>query len=72
MYFIFLFESTHHVIKAEKVLTVNNVIHEVIPTPKEISSDCGASVRIDPEVSDPDFVSSLLSKANIRYKMVKK
>jgi hypothetical protein len=50
-YFVLTFQSTHHVMKAEKILLQAGIKHEIIPTPKNISSECGMSVRI----SDGDF-----------------
>ncbi len=51
-YLILTFQSTHHVMKAEKILLQAGIKHEIIPSPKNISSECGMSVRI----SDGDFI----------------
>jgi hypothetical protein len=45
-YLIFSFLSTHHVMKAEKLLLQAGFRHEIIPTPKNISSECGMSIRM--------------------------
>jgi hypothetical protein len=43
---LFLFHSTHHVLKAEKVFKQNGISVEVIPVPRDLSSNCGVSLRI--------------------------
>ena len=68
-YHIFTFNSTHHVLKAEKLLLGKGIKHEIIPTPKDISSECGMSIRVDPDVSDPNDVESVLNKNQIQFKM---
>ncbi len=42
---ILTFQSIHHVLKAEKLLLHEGFKLEIIPTPKNISSDCGMSIR---------------------------
>ena len=44
---ILTFESVHFVIQAEKILLENKIPHEVIHTPRSISSDCGVCVLIE-------------------------
>ena len=43
------FRNTHKLIKAERVLRGRGVEVEVIPTPKEISSECGMSLLVEEE-----------------------
>jgi hypothetical protein len=66
---IFTFNSTHHVLKAEKLLLGNGIKHEIIPTPKNISSDCGMSIRINPDISDPKTIADVLVENNIQYRI---
>lgn len=66
-YHILTFDSTHHVLKAEKLLKGSGIIHEIIPTPKDISSDCGMSIRIEAAVIDIVVVSKLLSSNSISF-----
>ncbi len=40
------FVNTHRVIKAERLLRGSNLEVEVIPTPKDISSECGMSLVV--------------------------
>lgn len=51
---VILFKSTHDVIKAKNELAKIGLACELIPTPKEISSECGMSLRVE---------ESLLSRA---------
>jgi len=44
---IFIFDSIHYVLKAEKALKKENIPCELIPVPREISSDCGMALAID-------------------------
>jgi len=44
---VIVFKSTHDVIKAKSELEKACVAHELIPTPKEISSECGMSLRVE-------------------------
>ncbi len=43
---VLLFDSATQVFLAEKLLKQAALEHKVIPTPREISSDCGLSIRI--------------------------
>ena len=71
-YTILIFESTHKVLKAEKILVGNKVKFDIIPTPKEFSADCGMSVRINPSFADVEAAKSLLKNAKIDFKIYEK
>jgi hypothetical protein len=43
---VFLFESVHRVMKAEKVLKEKGIAVDLIPVPREISSECGMAVEL--------------------------
>lgn len=43
---IFLFESIHQVMRAEKILKRKEIEVDLIPVPREISSDCGVAVEL--------------------------
>jgi len=47
MKYVFLFESVHRVMRAEKVLKEKGIAVDLIPVPREISSDCGVAVELD-------------------------
>ncbi len=46
---IFLFPSIHYVLKAEKCLKKEGLKPEIIPVPKELSSDCGMALAFEEE-----------------------
>jgi hypothetical protein len=46
MKYVFLFESVHRVMKAEKLLKGKGIKIDVIPVPREISSDCGVAIEL--------------------------
>ena len=66
---VITFQSTHHVLKAEKILIKAGFKFDIIPTPKNISSDCGMSIRFDSQVSNLSLLSELLNTNNISYKL---
>ncbi|MGV1100590.1 DUF3343 domain-containing protein [Thiovibrio sp. JS02] len=47
-YVLILF-SIHYVLKAEKLLKNSGISHDVVPVPREISSDCGMAILFAPE-----------------------
>ncbi|MDD3859262.1 MAG: DUF3343 domain-containing protein [Bacteroidales bacterium] len=66
---VITFQSTHHVLKAEKILIKAGLKFDIIPTPKNISSDCGMSIRFDSQVSNLSLLSELLNTNNISFKL---
>ena len=45
-YAVILVDSTHHALRIEKLLRENGIHCRMIPVPRQLSSDCGACVRI--------------------------
>ena len=43
---VILFASIHDVMAAEKVLKKQSFWHDVVPTPRQLSSDCGMAVLV--------------------------
>jgi len=43
---VFLFGSIHYVMKAEKLLKGKGMEVDLIPVPREISSDCGVAIEL--------------------------
>ncbi len=43
---VITFESVYYVMKAEKLLKENGYDALLIPTPREISSDCGIAIEL--------------------------
>jgi hypothetical protein len=46
-YSVVLFYSSAHALRAEKVLVQSGFRVKMIPTPRELSSDCGLALRLD-------------------------
>jgi len=47
-YGVVLFHSATHAIRAEKVLVGAGIRTKMIPTPRQLSSDCGMALRFEP------------------------
>ena len=43
---VLLFDSIHHVLAAERALKARGVRHDLVPVPKELSSDCGMALEV--------------------------
>ena len=43
--YIVSFNSTHHAIRLDKLLTEASVRATTLPTPREITASCGISIR---------------------------
>lgn len=43
---VFIFESIHRVMKAEKLLKGKGIKIDLVPVPREISSDCGVAIEL--------------------------
>jgi len=71
-YYILVFESTHKVLKAEKELLAVGIKFDIIPTPKEITSDCGLSVRIPFCLEVLQQIEKTLEGKNTGYKIHEK
>jgi hypothetical protein len=62
-YGVVLFHSTAHAIRAEKVLLGAGFTIKMIPTPRQISSDCGMALRF--KRSDSDAVAAALQENRV-------
>jgi N-acyl-L-homoserine lactone synthetase len=67
-YSVALFDSTSHVMRSEKLLGQAGVRVKMIPTPRQISSDCGVALRFDRE--EADRVETILSENRVPLKGV--
>ncbi|WP_315110957.1 DUF3343 domain-containing protein [Clostridium intestinale] len=66
------FDSTHSAIRAEKEL-MNDINVRIIPVPREISSGCGLSLKLD--TNNIDKAREILISKNIKtsgYYFIKK
>ncbi|TDO94356.1 uncharacterized protein DUF3343 [Halanaerobium saccharolyticum] len=64
---LILFESTHHSIKAERVLFDNDLDYRMAAVPPEISTDCGSAITVPAAL---DELKDLFEKNNILVKAV--
>lgn len=65
-YYIISFENTHRVLRAEKKLKRQFSEVTTIPTPEELSSDCGVSLQIKAE--SRDIIIAALESEGLPYK----
>lgn len=65
---ILTFQSTHHAMRAEKVLLQEGIGTKTIPTPRDISLSCGLAIRID--AKDVEAVRELKKVGTLDYKEV--
>lgn len=66
---ILIFESIHKVLKAEKLLLENKFSLEIIPIPKDLSSNCGISIKIEKKTNNIDSLKEILENNRIDSKM---
>ncbi len=67
---LFTFENSHLVLRAEKILELENVDIRVIPLPTEISAGCGLAIRCD--LDNVNTILKTLECSDISYKGVYK
>lgn len=60
---VVLFHTTTSALRAEKILQKAGLKVKLIPTPRELSSDCGIALRF--EFSDRERVESELANAGV-------
>jgi len=60
--FFILFYTIHDVLRAEKILKRHDLRHELIPVPRNLSSDCGMCVKLQDDI---EKTLSLLDKIDI-------
>ncbi|AVQ29855.1 MULTISPECIES: DUF3343 domain-containing protein [Fusobacterium] len=66
-------DSTHLIIKSEKLLKENGIECRIIPLPSEVKATCGLSIRM--EFENKNKVEELLKSNGIeleRYSVIKK
>ena len=68
---IIAFDNTHHAIACEKRLLEKGLHIRMIPVPREVTANCGLSIRFEPE--DYDAVRLLVTEFSpISFYKVKK
>ncbi|AVQ19745.1 DUF3343 domain-containing protein [Fusobacterium mortiferum] len=56
-------DSTHYVMKLEKLLQNSQICCRIIPLPREVSAGCGLSIRA--ELSDKEIIEKILKDNEI-------
>lgn len=69
-YAVVLFYSTQAAIKAERALARAGIPVKLIPTPRQLSSDCGTALRS--AWTDVDAVIAALQAGHVEYHSVHK
>lgn len=67
---VFVFDSIHHVLKAEKLIKRSGLHCELIPVPREISSDCGMALAVQTDASQES--RTLLHEGALRFSVFQK
>ncbi len=67
-HFVLGFDSIHDVIRAEKVIKEAGIWCDLVPTPREISSDCGMAVECREE--DLCRLESLRQTGRLDWKLI--
>lgn len=71
-FFLLVADSTHLIIKSEKILKENGIECRIIPLPSEVKATCGLSIRTD--IENKDIVDEILKSNGIeldRYSVIK-
>lgn len=71
-FFLLAADSTHLIIKSEKILKENGIECRIIPLPSEVKATCGLSIRTD--IENKDRVDEILKSNGIeldRYSVIK-
>jgi hypothetical protein len=67
-YGVVLFYTSSSAMRAEKVLRQNGLAVKLIPTPRELSSDCGVALRFN--CSDIEDINLFLAQFRIEFQSV--
>lgn len=65
-YYIILFYTIHDVLRAEKTLKQHNIPHELVPVPRNLSSDCGMCLKLHDDIDKALLLCSKMDVAG-RY-----
>ncbi|HEY3365550.1 MAG TPA: DUF3343 domain-containing protein [Symbiobacteriaceae bacterium] len=65
---VITFFSSHHAVRAERVLQLHNIPNRTVPCPRELSSSCGVALRFPHE--GRTRVAELLAIANVQFESI--
>lgn len=60
---LIVFASVHDTLSAEDLLIINDIEHDVVPIPPNISSGCGLAIETRPDLLEQ--ISSLMEREGI-------
>lgn len=64
--YIVSFNSTHHAIRTDKLISEQNIKAVTLPTPREITASCGISIRFN--YCDLEKIESILEDNKVEYR----
>ncbi|OPY77318.1 MAG: hypothetical protein A4E64_01172 [Syntrophorhabdus sp. PtaU1.Bin058] len=68
MIYFLIFFTIHDVLKAEKVLKTHNVDIELVPVPRNLSSDCGMCIKLKNELEGvKPYIDGIEMDKCVRY-----
>ncbi len=67
-YLVFTFPSTYHALKAEKALKKEGYEISLAPIPRELTSNCGEVIRVEPEMKSE--IHDVLKKASVQIEEI--
>lgn len=62
-YYFLLFPAIHDVLKAEKKLKSEKIEYELVPVPRQLSSDCGVCIKLKDIEHALKFIDTSLLEA---------
>ncbi len=62
---VIIFTSLHDVMAAEKAVLAQDILCELIPTPRDLSSNCGMALEVQEE--DLSMILEAIAEKDIRY-----
>jgi len=63
-----VFDSIHDVVRAEKLLLARGVPCDLVPTPRDVSSDCGMVVACAPDARPT--LDALAAEGHLAWKLL--
>ena len=67
-FIVFTFPSTYHALRAEKVLKENKYDIPLAPIPRQLTSNCGEVIRVEPIFKEE--IKEQLETANVKIEAV--
>ncbi|MDI6690227.1 MAG: DUF3343 domain-containing protein [Actinomycetota bacterium] len=68
--YVVIFHSTHHALRAEKILKGSKLEAKMIPLPRKFSAECGLALKISGEIKS--LAEKTLSSHEVEYKGIYK